>query len=188
VGANVGVVSYRLAVAAPPGIRVHAFEPHPRAVATLRSLFQDHGRVHVHACALGDSSGELSMALVAGDSSTSSAAGHVKGAIVNVPMLTGDDVVGRGLAPGPRVIKIDVEGFEPRVVEGLKQTIASFHPCIFFEHIFLDDAQVQGMCPTGYELRFIDRNGQLVTDARTRGGGGDAVMIPRDRLSTLEQD
>ncbi|MFH0909270.1 MAG: FkbM family methyltransferase [bacterium] len=188
IGASVGVVSYKLATAGLNAAEIHAFEPHPQALAMLRSLFAGHGHVHVHPFGLGAEAGELKLALVGGDSSLSTVAGSRAGQEqVTVRVITGDDVVSKQTAPPPRVIKIDVEGFEAQVLQGLRRTVEFHKPYIFFEHIFLTDDQLRAMTPEGYSMSFIGSDGRLTDDSKTRGGGGDAVMIPPGGRPSLEE-
>jgi FkbM family methyltransferase len=187
VGASVGVVSYALAAAGPDSIRIHAFEPHPVALAMLQSLFREHPRVQVHPFGLGAESGTMALSLSTGDSSLSSSTVRpAGGGSATVPVMTGDAAVAQGMAPPPRIIKLDVEGSEPQVLQGMRNTVKSGQPYIFFEHIFLSDDQLRSMTPEGYAVLYIGRDGRLSEDARTRGGGGDAVMVPPGGRDVLE--
>jgi len=53
---------------------------------------------------------------------------------VRVQTYTGDSLIASGKCPVPEIIKIDVEGFEFEVLQGLKQTLINHHPPIIFEH------------------------------------------------------
>lgn len=53
---------------------------------------------------------------------------------VGVQAYTGDSLVESNQCPIPELIKIDVEGFEFEVFQGLQNTLIQYHPTIIFEH------------------------------------------------------
>ena len=53
---------------------------------------------------------------------------------VRVHTCTGDGLVSSGTCPAPELIKIDVEGFELEVLNGLQRTLIDHRPTILFEH------------------------------------------------------
>jgi hypothetical protein len=50
-----------------------------------------------------------------------------------VTVRRGDDLVAEGTLPPPNMIKIDVEGFEVRVIQGLRETIKAHRPWVLAE-------------------------------------------------------
>jgi hypothetical protein len=80
---------------------------------------------------------------------------------------------------------VDVEGFEPQVFDGLRETLRERKPVVFFEHIMLTDEQVRALQPDGWTLRFILDDGRLAEDFRERMRGHDAVLLPPEKRDLL---
>ena len=132
VGANIG---NHTIIAANTGARVHAFEPVPRLAARIRAnvLLNDFGdRVQVFENACGDAQGSAvihvaertddgSHSLLAGISAKSTQ--HLA-----VPLTTLDQHVAEERCSLPLAIKIDVEGYEARVLDGSRRLLAGRTP------------------------------------------------------------
>jgi len=88
------------------------------------------------------------------------------------------------LAP-PDIIKIDVEGFEPEVIAGMRHIIATYRPIIVFEHIWLSEEVVRGVVPPDYELVFLLDDGALTKDFTIRSRGANAILAPKDKSGLL---
>jgi len=132
VGANVGLHSL---VALSAGARVTSFEPVPRLAARLRrNLERNHatGRVRVVPSAVGDRIGTAPMFLAtrADDGSHSLVPGVAASRVeeILVPLTTLDDHLPSCESGPPSVIKIDVEGFEARVLDGAKRILGGHRP------------------------------------------------------------
>lgn len=134
VGANVGM--YSVWAAKTRGTRVYAFEPEAQNFALLnRNIVLNalNGRVSAYCAALSDATGvsELHLSdLRAGGSC------HSLGEKVDFrhePMQPAysqgcvsfrlDELVARNVLPCPTHVKIDVDGFEPKVVAGARETV-----------------------------------------------------------------
>jgi FkbM family methyltransferase len=129
VGANVGM--YTILAAAAQGCRVVAFEPESQNFALLSKNIFSNGladRVTAYPLGLSDSSG-LSVLHLANFSWGSSC--HSLGASVDHTLAARqsalaqgsiaarlDDLVGEGAVPQPTRLKIDVDGFEHKVIAG----------------------------------------------------------------------
>ncbi len=123
VGANIG--SYTI-LASAANADVISFEPVPATFESLLDNVRLNGlekRVDARNQAVGRDAGELEMiadqdttnqALVAGD--------HYAGQSIRVPVVTLDTAL-RGTTP--KLIKIDVEGFETEVLAGAKQILGN---------------------------------------------------------------
>ncbi|SFS46876.1 FkbM family methyltransferase [Halostagnicola kamekurae] len=112
VGAHIG---FHSSLAGQRARRVEAFEPTPHTVRQGRAnLERNEVDGQVHECAVWDADETLTL------DPDSSATG---GGAISVPARTGDGLVDEGL-PQPTVAKIDVEGAEPRVVDGMAETLA----------------------------------------------------------------
>ena len=112
---------------------IHGFEPWPpvydRALANIRANNLSH--VRLHPFGLGPQNARLPF-------TPPEATNHGIGTFLHgdgsttLPIRRGDDVADE-LAVTPTLIKVDVEGFEPGVFEGLAQTIRRARPTIVFE-------------------------------------------------------
>lgn len=133
VGANVGwrtLAFWRL------GRRVVAVEPQPSCADALARLFSGDRRVIVCPCALGAASGEAELHLCDESVLASLSSEHIRTVSesgrfagkewkrsIRVPVRTLDELIeGYG---EPAFIKIDVEGFESEVIQGLSRPIAA---------------------------------------------------------------
>ncbi len=135
IGANVGM--YTIWSAATKGVRVYAFEPEAQNYALLnRNIVLNNLQERVKAFCLGlsDKAGltELYMAQVMAGGSC-----HAMGEAIDykyeplpVAFAQGciafrlDDLVSAKLIPAPTHIKIDVDGIEPKVFAGARETLA----------------------------------------------------------------
>jgi FkbM family methyltransferase len=186
VGANVGFVSAHFAHPRHRLGAVHAFEPAPGPLRVLDSLFRGHKLVRVHPFGLGARDEELALRVQPGSSAYSSLKRELDHATtVPIRIRRGDEVQRELFLPPPDVIKVDVEGFEPQVFDGLRETLRVRKPVVFFEHIMLTDEQVRALQPDGWTLRFILDDGRLAEDFRERMRGHDAVLLPPEKRELL---
>ena len=137
VGANIG---QRSEIFAQLAHKVVAIEPQPNCVRHLRSRFRFNRRVVIQEVALGDKAGEVTMWQSAspGISSMSRRFIDTMGSGVfrdekwdkeiKVPTKTLDDLI--QIFGVPAFIKIDVEGYELKVLQGLTAAV----PLISFEY------------------------------------------------------
>jgi FkbM family methyltransferase len=134
IGANVGM--YTIWAAATRGVTVFAFEPEAQNYALLNRniLFNRlERRVKAYCLGLSDKAGlsELYMGDV-----TAGGSCHALGEAIDykyepLPVVFAqgcmsarlDDLVSSGQVPGPTHIKIDVDGIEPKVVAGARETL-----------------------------------------------------------------
>lgn len=119
VGANAG--SYTLLAAAAGATSIHAYEPSTDARAWLRRNVDVNGLVNivcVHSCALGEAEGVVKFS----DNSSSAvsrvlASGECISGTREVQVRTLDEFAPHG-TQRPWLLKVDVEGYEPNVLEG----------------------------------------------------------------------
>jgi FkbM family methyltransferase len=182
VGANLGYLA--LYFTRPPHDlkAIHVFEPNPAALKTLGSLFDEHRTVRVHPVALGREDAVLELCSKPDATPYGSFVRKLEHAEkVPVPVRRGDAYCrSSGIEP-PDVIKIDVEGFEPDVFAGLRETIAEHRPTVFFEHCWLSDEQLEEILscmPEGYRPRYISKSGAVSDDPSARKLSDDAVLVP----------
>lgn len=128
VGANVGYMAAHGADAVGRDGAVHLFEPVPHLQRRLRRLAADNPahRFTLHGCAVGDVAGRAAMetcalphigknTLVPGVLPRDAQAGRVEIAVRRLDEALPDAAVRRA-----RVVKVDVEGFEPQVVRSAR--------------------------------------------------------------------
>ncbi len=187
VGANIGFMC--IYFARPPHClaAIHAFEPTANPLKTLRSLFANHPLVHVHPIGLGDADEEKQMLVSIRSSSVSSLVQPLEnGTPVRIPIRRGDSYRKEKGLPLPDLIKIDVEGYEPKVLAGLSETIAEKRPVIVFEHGFLTEKVIRSLVPPDYTLYFIVDERTLSRDFKQRLHCNDAFLVPNEKRSLAE--
>ena len=128
-GGNIGITTLLLCTLLPAGY-VHVFEALPSNALHLRRNIAANGIANctVNATALGDRPGAITMQGTG--SSSHVAAGGASGSI---PMVTLDDYAADAKLDRLDFIKIDVEGFEPAVLDGGRKIIERFAPPILME-------------------------------------------------------
>jgi FkbM family methyltransferase len=148
VGANVGVYA---ALAAAAGCEVVAVEPHWSTADRLRGNVP---AATVHECALGAGVGEVGLAVRNDRPGTQRAA--VGGATRTVRQLPGDRLA------TPDVLKIDVEGAEPGVLDGFRRALSGGRVRVVY-------VEVHGVATESAVRGRLDSAGYAVTDAWTVG-------------------
>lgn len=147
VGANIGFLSLIGARLVGPAGRVYAFEPVPANAELVRrnAVLNGFSQVEVVEKALGRRSGraELALAAYAGGAVLAEVGTPPDGAgVITVALASIDDLVElAGFAP-PGLVKIDVEGAELEVLEGMERTLAAHRPVLLCE---IDDAEADGL-------------------------------------------
>jgi len=146
VGANVGLVTAELCKLVGPDGRVWAIEPLPENVARLQAfkVLNHLTSLHIIEGALSDCSGNASLGLPRGGGSAHASitkswdtAGSVK-----ISTWRLDDLAFKAPPRTLSFIKIDVEGFEPQVLEGARRTLSEMRPVVLceFNDVLLQDA------------------------------------------------
>jgi FkbM family methyltransferase len=131
VGANVG--SYTILACAARGARGYCMEPVPATFARLAENLRVNGlgdRVRSLNIAVGDEDGELALACSDDDCTNHvMRAGESAGEVIRVKSLRLDTIL---KGESPTLIKIDVEGFESRVLDGARSVLGndSLHSAI----------------------------------------------------------
>lgn len=137
-GANVGLIAIPLArKLAASGGALHAFEPQRFCYYMLAGNAALSGllNLHCHRFALGAQAGHIEVPVIdpyaANDFGAISLAGPAQGSLGHdrIAQLTIDDCAFEQVG----LIKLDVEGMEPAVLEGARRTIAAQRPFIWIE-------------------------------------------------------
>jgi FkbM family methyltransferase len=140
VGGNVGMLTLTGAAAVGPEGRVYTFEPNPEMAGRIRHVVElnDLAQVTVFESGLADLSGTLPLTVVA-QANGWSTFGAVNDPDQSLTYRTIAATVARGddLLPsdvrGSVTIKVDVEGFECRVLRGLENVIVRYSPAVITE-------------------------------------------------------
>jgi FkbM family methyltransferase len=137
IGANIGYVSLSLARQVGPQGRVFAFEPVPKNIQRCRTNIEINKLTNIKLLefAASNVNGEavirmtdnLSMASLVWHQEDPSATQLV------VKTVALDDLVEGGELPPPTFVKIDVEGGEASVLEGMLRMITTAKPVLFIE-------------------------------------------------------
>jgi len=131
VGANIGTFTRLLLSKVGTNGMVVAVEPESRNVKTLQKSFYkelESGQLKIFDCAATDKQGDCYLHIDPcnpGGHTLSSTGIPIKGKTI--------DHIVSDIGLIPTFIKIDVEGYEPKIIFGAKGTINKFHPVIFTE-------------------------------------------------------
>ncbi|MBU8540743.1 FkbM family methyltransferase [Falsiroseomonas tokyonensis] len=166
IGANLGLVAVAMADAVGPQGRVEAFEPQPRFAALARRSAALNGFRHltIHDVALGRRDATVQLHIPRHNKGTASIA-RVEGAedVIEVPQrAAGAMLASLGLGP-IRLLKIDVEGYEPEVLGGAEAYLRRNPPdAILFElneyaGAFHDQPLVGQLASLGYRFAEIPK-------------------------------
>jgi FkbM family methyltransferase len=137
IGANMGYVSLSLAKWVGPTGHVIAFEPVPRNVDLLRTNIENNKlrNVQVAEVAASDRCGQA-VIRIAENLSTASLTWHRSNpSAIELVIRTVaiDELVEAGDLDEPKFVKIDVEGAEGQVLQGMRRTVATAKPVVFVE-------------------------------------------------------
>lgn len=140
IGAATGIVSSCLAKL-PNVVSVQAFEPIPEVYENLVEKMRSLPKVHCHNVALGNTEGSSTM-YISNKTDCSSllpmAKLHKEQLPVNVDIthqiqvlqVRLDDYVQQHQLPSPHLVKIDVQGYEQKIIEGAIKTICQAKYCV----------------------------------------------------------
>lgn len=202
VGANYGHFTLAAAAATGPGGDVLAIEPNPVAHARLAThvALNRLTQVRVRQIGLSDEAGELDLRIPGVNSGEASFAGsdYADATRVTCAVLTGDALVDMARVD---FVKIDVEGFETRVLRGLAATLTASRPLVLTEMV--DAHLVRAGASRGELIDIMSSAGyrgfQLVPGPRgTRGrltlrpldagsGDGDFIWAPAAKSGLLSR-
>lgn len=147
VGANIGLFTVTAALLN-PRVRVFAFEPNPTSYRLLQENLQLNGLTNANAAqtAVGERQGRASLDISSPHAGCHSiySSGDQR---IEIPVICLDDFFAEKQVL-PSLIKVDVEGYEPRVLEGMKslppehefQMILEFNP----EHLIRGGQDPEG--------------------------------------------
>ncbi len=156
VGAHAGFVSVLGCHLVGPTGHVHCFEPVPANVATLRANLDANQfkNATIHTVALSDEDGEVTMDLgVRGITAHFASGGGFAAVAARCDSLA--------LQP-PSMVKIDVEGAETRVLEGMRESLELGRPVVVVEvHEGQDRSVRRILDELRYDVSELDDNGGM---------------------------
>ena len=148
IGANIGYLTSLFAIRAGPSGAVHAFEPHPHVQETLirniarNRLHPESAPISMHVCALGDVYGQARLIetdyfqINRGTARIAETRSEAELRSYSVPMDTLDNLFSDESFD---LAKIDVEGFEPRVLQGAERLLREKR----IRHIIYEDHDIK---------------------------------------------
>lgn len=137
IGANIGMLSLLAAKLVGPEGRVDAFEPNPGTCERLERTIERNGITNIllHEYGLGDRDERLTLSVprVSSGEATLTESPYEADQLdpIQVEVRRGDPVV-EELGP-PDLVKIDVEGFECRVIDGMQDCLRRHKPIVITE-------------------------------------------------------
>lgn len=127
IGANTGLYSIFVANKC-QNCQVVAFEPYPPNISELKKNARlNKVDISVIGAALSDKMGEMNLTIPnqpTPSHGTGSLVGEDGESTQTIRTVRGDEVISKGEIPPPNIIKIDVEGAEPLVIDGLSHALS----------------------------------------------------------------
>lgn len=184
IGANLGLVTLRMAQKVGPSGQVHAFEPNPSIHKYLVPTLERNAlsTVFLHKIALGSVASTLSLMVPkvnAGAASFVDVGGREVDYRVEVPVVRLDAFLAQTNLPRVDFIKMDVEGFEAEVLKGGSRMLRDMPPRVI---LFEENGRIDGeILPETLQL-LID-NGYKIFGLPKRYVSVE--MVPLDRVRKL---
>lgn len=164
IGANLGLVSFSMLRRVGPSGKVHAFEPQSRMADYIdRSIALNKvDNLLLHRSGLGDTPGRLRLAIPDNNAGAASLCSQTGTRFEAVTVTTLDAFQQQAALTDVRLLKIDVEGFEPQVFSGGRNFFLALRPdvVIFEENRVGADgipASVQIIRSLGYDVFALPR-------------------------------
>jgi FkbM family methyltransferase len=167
IGANIGFFSLLGArLAGPEPGHVYAFEPAPENAQAIRvnADRNEFTNITVIAKAVGEARRRVRLQLV-DDAAWSRLEGYgahpLTEDVLEVDQVAIDELLASGELRPPALVKIDVEGAELAVLEGMRETIAAHRPAIVCELHGTNREFVAAMNAVGYRVINLDGPGPV---------------------------
>lgn len=182
VGANCGKVCYHLAKET-PAKQVVFFEPIASMYEITLCATATFSKVSGMNVALSNSNSQVGLFIPTSNSTmaeirTGGDADHAETQMVQCKI--GDSLVSMGVVPAPNVIKIDTEGHELMVLDGLREVITTHRPVIFLEHLSLSDLEIREAASNRYEIFSVSNTDGSLTKGIHRSKGHNTALLPKE--------
>ncbi|KST66306.1 FkbM family methyltransferase [Mastigocoleus testarum] len=140
IGANIGMITLHGAALVGDSGHVDSFEPNPECCQRIREFLElnDIKHVKIHEVGLSDVRDTLTLSILHEHSGmgTLTIPEGIEDEVISqkfeVPVSIGDDILKENSKP-IKFLKIDVEGFEYKVLRGLEQTLKTWKPVVVTE-------------------------------------------------------
>jgi FkbM family methyltransferase len=181
IGANLGFFSLLGARLVNGGGRVFAFEPAPANAAAIRRNIELNGlnNVEVLEHAVSERAG-IGQLQVVEDQSWSKLAEYGPHpntqAVLDVDLVSIDDLLSERRLPPPSMVKLDVEGAEIAALRGMHDTVAAHHPAIVCELHDTHGPFLELMRAWGYRVINVEGAGPI----EQAGPSAHALALPPD--------
>jgi FkbM family methyltransferase len=195
IGANLGLVAFKMLERVGPSGKVIAFEPQSRMTDFIaQSIAQNSIKnLHLQKMGLADAPATLQLSIPEHNAGAASFVSEGGALFEEVPVTTLDDFHQKNGLNGVRLIKIDVEGYESRVFKGGKAFLASVKPDV----IIFEENQRTGEIPDsvsfiqsyGYDVFSMPKAWFTITlqPFQPDADGHDFVAIHKDAPAALRR-
>jgi FkbM family methyltransferase len=186
VGANVGFLTRRFAIMVGRNGRIYSFEPDPNVFKHLQFNTHRLSQVELSQTAMSDTCGTSTLYLHPMSAMSNSLVNVWDDAHPLTVQTSTFDAWATEANPGRlRLIKIDVEGAEPLVLRGMRETLASSHK----PHVILEfcPKNLRGRADEEEIFKILADNDYVVQYIDPRGGLR-RVHSPSDVYAILNQD
>ena len=169
IGANTGLISN---FAGQICSTVVAFEPYPPNYIQLKKTLSDTpANIQTYKLALADSEGKVDFSATGG---TGQGTGSIGSGDITVNKIRGDTIISQEELERPDIVKIDVEGAEGLVIDGMKDTLAGARRIYCEIHLPTDSStsiETYGWTPMelltelkslGFRIHFLNNRGSEI--------------------------
>lgn len=144
IGANLGLMSFKMLECVGETGRVIAFEPQSRMAGYIRQSIAHNrvGNLYLNQMGLADKAATLRLSIPDHNAGAASFATNRGSRTEEVPVTTLDEFAQTHALGRVRLIKVDVEGFEPRVFSGARTFLTTSPPEVI---VFEENRKTGGM-------------------------------------------
>jgi FkbM family methyltransferase len=135
IGANAGMVTLETRAVLDDTVLIYAFEPQPSLAESLRRSIavNNYGNIEVFECLLSNYDGIGDLYLTNHAIHASMIPRERKYEKISRPVWKIDTLVDTGRCPAPDIVKVDTEGAEMKIFQGMTETIKKRGPSVVFE-------------------------------------------------------
>jgi FkbM family methyltransferase len=135
IGANAGCISLDTRALIGEGVRMCLFEPQPSLSKSIRKSISVNrfNNIELFEVLLGNYDGTAELYLTSHAIHASMIPREKTFDKITLPISKVDTLVAAGRCPPPDIIKIDTEGAELQILDGMRKTLMEYSPTILFE-------------------------------------------------------